>query len=150
MASDRLVSKNRAAELFEVDRRRIDRALGDTEPEAIEGRSHLYSFATIGKALYGKDDGHKAQSASLKDRKLTVEVLSAELDYEERLGNVADARGIEATALNEGRQVRDKMMRIPGRVALEFAAEEDEHKVKVRLETEIRNALEEAATDADG
>ena len=150
MASDRLVSKNRAAELFDVDRRRIDRALVGVDPEKVEGRSHLYSFATIGKALYGKGEGTQAQSTSLKDRKLRVEVLSAELDYEERLGNVADARGIESAAISEGRQVRDKLMRIPGRVALEFAAEDDEHKVKVRLETEIRNALEEAATDADG
>lgn len=150
MASERLVSKNRAAELFDVDRRRIDRCLVGKEPEAIEGRSHLYSYATIGQALYGQHDNANAQTTNLKDRKLRVEVLGAELDYEQRLGNVADAREIESTAINEGRRLRDSVSRIPNLVALEFAAEDDEHKIKVRLETEIRKALEEVADDADG
>ncbi len=65
----------------------------------------------------------------------------AKIEYEERVGSLVSKDEIQVAAFNLGRQARDAMLNIPGRLAAQLAAETDEAKCFELLDGEIRKAL---------
>ena len=65
----------------------------------------------------------------------------AQLSYEERAGTLVEAAKVRKEAFDFGRKIRDAMMNLPDRVAVELAAEQDANKIHARLMEEIRIAL---------
>lgn len=67
----------------------------------------------------------------------------AELLLAQKRGELISAREIEQAQFAIARQVRDRMLSIPDRIAAIVAAEADVHKVRELLTEEIRLALTE-------
>lgn len=65
----------------------------------------------------------------------------AKIEYEERVGSLVSKDEVQVAAFNLGRQARDAMLNIPGRLAAQLAAETDEAKCYEFLDNEIRKAL---------
>ncbi|MGE5646149.1 MAG: hypothetical protein ACM336_10195 [Acidobacteriota bacterium] len=65
----------------------------------------------------------------------------AKIEYEERVGSLVSKDEVQVAAFNLGRQARDAMLNIPGRLAAQLAAEMDEAKCYEFLDNEIRKAL---------
>jgi hypothetical protein len=69
--------------------------------------------------------------------------LLAELEYEERLGNLVSRQAVELEYTNRWQIVRDAMLNLPSRIAALLAAEADPVAVHNLLEAEIQNTLEQ-------
>ena len=72
----------------------------------------------------------------------------ARLDFEERNGKLVSVDQMKVEIFRKARQVRDRMLAIPGRVAARLAAETDARAIRKVLNKEIRKALE--ALGAEG
>ena len=153
-----LVSIARAAVLFRVDRVTLSKRLRDAGKVPLrEGAAHLYELTTIAEVLYrgaSADSGAGGLAAGLdrkqlQDRKLAVEVRTAELDYYQRAGGLVLADDVERESFTLARQVRDAMMQLPTRLAPEFAVQSDAQVIRLRLDREIRAALEAIAGPDD-
>lgn len=70
----------------------------------------------------------------------------AELEFNERVGQLVYRGTVEAEWFRVGRIVRDALLNIPSRIAGILAAESDQRKVHDLLEREIRQALEVLST----
>jgi hypothetical protein len=66
----------------------------------------------------------------------------AELEYQERLGNLVSWHAVELEYTNRWQIVRDAMLNLPSRIAAQLAAETDAVTVHNLLEAEIRQTLE--------
>lgn len=66
----------------------------------------------------------------------------ARLEFEERQGKLVSVDQMKVEIFRKARQVRDRMMAIPGRVADQLAGETDARAIRTVLEKEIRMALE--------
>ena len=71
-----------------------------------------------------------------------------QLDYEHRSGTLVRSDDVEQHWYALAQAVRTRLMAIPQRLAAELAATDDIHRVRLRLDEEIRTALEELAQDA--
>lgn len=68
---------------------------------------------------------------------------TAELEYFQKIGVLVPAAGVRKAAFDAGRQLRDKLLGIPDRVAPLLAAERDPVRVHAALTTEITRTLHE-------
>ncbi len=66
----------------------------------------------------------------------------ARLEFEEKNGNLVSVDQIKIEIFRKARQVRDRMLAIPGRVGAQLAAEADARVIRRILDLEIRKALE--------
>lgn len=87
-----------------------------------------------------------AQSRAIRE---AYQARLAKLDFEERSGRLVPADQVKADAFKAARQVRDAMMNIPDRVAMELANEFDPARIHEKLAAEIRVALESLAGAAE-
>jgi hypothetical protein len=67
--------------------------------------------------------------------------LLAKLEYEERAGKLIDTDDVKAQAFRTFREIRDRMLNIPDRVAAIIAAETEPAKIHEILSVEITTAL---------
>lgn len=67
----------------------------------------------------------------------------AQLNYEQRSGNLVDSSAVRRRAFENARAVRDVLLNIPNRISGELAGETDPAKVHTMLTVEITRALEE-------
>jgi len=66
----------------------------------------------------------------------------ARLDFEQRNGTLVSVDQMKLEIFRKARQVRDRMLAIPGRIDAQLAAETDRRTVRKILDGEIRKALE--------
>lgn len=71
-----------------------------------------------------------------------------QLDYETRTGAYVRMDEVQLKWADLAQAIRARLMAIPQRLAAELAANTDVHQVRMRLDEEIRTALQELATDA--
>lgn len=71
----------------------------------------------------------------------------AQLEFEQRSGNLVPKRDVEREAMRLGRKLRDALLALPNRLAPELAAETDPHTVRERLLRELHSILENLGHD---
>jgi hypothetical protein len=72
----------------------------------------------------------------------------AQLEFQERTGELVRASEVKIAAFNHSRMLRDRILAVPDRVASIVASESDAAKCHSILAEELRKALNEAADDA--
>lgn len=77
-----------------------------------------------------------------KAKKIHYESLTAELNYQHRLGELVDADEVGKEAFAMARMVRDSILQLPDRISAQLAAEKNETKVYKRLHKELVKCLE--------
>lgn len=77
-----------------------------------------------------------------RERKELADAELAELKVEKEKGKLLDAEEVRRDAFKTARIVRDQMLNIPDRLAVELASETDNFKIHKILSDEIRRALE--------
>ncbi|WAP69050.1 hypothetical protein [Jiella pelagia] len=81
-------------------------------------------------------------------KKAAWEAEEAQIDVEQKLGTLVKADEVNSEAFKMARQVRDKLMNLPDRLAPELAAETNPGKVFRKLQDELNAALAALASDA--
>lgn len=71
----------------------------------------------------------------------------AQLEYEEKTGELIRRNEVKVALFNAARQARDRLMQIPDRHAAQLAHEKDQHTVSMILTEEIITALNELADE---
>jgi hypothetical protein len=94
------------------------------------------------------DDGAPQYAESRAERERYAALL-AKLEYEERAAELVSVHEVQAEVFKAFRELRDRVLSIPDRVAAMIAAESDPAKVHEILASEIRSALEEFAGPPD-
>ncbi|MFQ5510176.1 MAG: hypothetical protein ACE5FN_12710, partial [Leptospirillia bacterium] len=77
--------------------------------------------------------------------KLTADKL--EIEIARQTGELVDAAAVEKEAFAAGRQVRDRLMKIPDKISPELATLDDSHTIRNRLLAEFREVLEGLASE---
>ena len=93
--------------------------------------------------FYPRGGGGSSQFAQARTVHEHYRARLARLDYEERIGQLVRVDEVREVAFNTYRQLRDRMLAIPDRIAAQLAAETDATRVHEILAGEIRNALGE-------
>lgn len=137
----------RIALVLGFDRKTVATACGNLEWARKKGRWAYYWLHEVIPVLFG-DLGVDSER-SLRRKKLEIEVNTANLDYQGRLGNVVDAAGVDKAGFDLGRKIRDRIMQVGYRLAPDLALESNEHTVRMRLDGELRIALESLAARED-
>lgn len=75
----------------------------------------------------------------------TYQAKLAQLDYEEKAGELVRRDDLRVELFNAARGMRDRLGQLPDRLSGELAGMSDQHAVALMLQTEITNALEELA-----
>ena len=81
---------------------------------------------------------------SFNEARTIKEQYSAEMkkiDYEERIGNLLLEEDVKKGAFEMYRQARDSLLNIVDRISSQLSVETDEFKIRLILETEIKNAI---------
>jgi hypothetical protein len=94
------------------------------------------------------DSGSVKDETSFAARRAVREYWAgkiAQLNYEEKAATLIEAKTVRKLAFDLGRKMRDSMINIPDRVAVELAAETDHNKIHARLMEEIEIALRTVA-----
>ncbi len=74
----------------------------------------------------------------------------AQLDYEQRLGELVRRVDVEKAAFQKGRVLRDRFLSLPDRMAPIMAAESDANVCHAKMRAEILSILRELAAGDDG
>jgi hypothetical protein len=81
---------------------------------------------------------------SFNEARTIKEQYTAEMkkmDYEERAGNLLREEDVTKGAFEMYRQARDSLLNIVDRISSQLSVENDEFKIRLILETEIKNAI---------
>jgi len=89
--------------------------------------------------------GPAAGFAKARTVRAHYEALLAKLDFEQRSGELVSADEVKVAAFRLARTFKEHMLRIPDRVAAQVAAEGDERRAHMLLDSAIRAALSEFA-----
>lgn len=82
------------------------------------------------------------QPSKNKQLKQEYEAKMAKLEYDKAISAVIDKAVVDKDAFQNGRIIRDTMMRLPDRLAGVLASESDQKKIHALLTAELRQALE--------
>jgi hypothetical protein len=80
-----------------------------------------------------------------RTRRETYAAKLAELDYQERAGQLLDRAAVEAEALALGRELRETLLVLPSRLAQALAEASEPHECEALLEAALLEALERLA-----
>ena len=69
----------------------------------------------------------------------------AQLDYQQKVGQLVGKDELKAALFSAGRQLRDSLTQLPTRLAPQLASETDQHVIQMMLAQEINDALKELA-----
>lgn len=69
----------------------------------------------------------------------------AQLDYQQKVGQLVSKDDMKAALFSAGRQLRDTLTQLPTRLAPQLASEQDQHVISMMLAQEINDALKELA-----
>lgn len=75
------------------------------------------------------------------------EAEMARIAHEEKVLTLVNAAAVNRLAHDEGRMIRDAILRVPERVQYDLAAMTDPSEIRRRLESELRDALETLTLD---
>lgn len=82
--------------------------------------------------------------------KAELEARRAQLDYDERRGELVNMKEVERRWFSLTRQARDRLMQIAPRLAGELAGETSARVIEERMSKEVRDALEILTMNGDG
>lgn len=143
----------RAKGLGGVTRQSVENALGD-------GRIHLEEDGKIDPVRADREweentdpvkrSAASGQLANARAAKATMEARIAQLNYEERQGELVKVAKIERKWFELTRRTRDRLMTVGARLAGEVAAETDARVVESRIDEEIRDALSALTENGNG
>ena len=129
---------------------KIDPEVADREwAQNSEGVRPNYGIPSSEAPPGPKDDEKKT---SIQNQALVLKAYQArlaKLEFEEKSGKLHDVDECKQDAFKAARATRDAMLGIPDRLSAELAGETDQFKIRQRLETEIRQALENLATEIE-
>ncbi|MFM2042281.1 MAG: Achromobacter phage Mano [Pseudomonadota bacterium] len=145
------VNKSELARIAGVSLRTVDgwTAAGLAPVVRGDGRGSetLFSPADVIRHLAGRSD----DDATKARRRLTAaRARMAEIELQRAAGEVVPLADMEGAWFAAGRLTRDRLLSIPSRIAAELAACQDPHEVSIRLEAELRLALEALTGPAPG
>jgi len=138
------------AKLLDLTERRVQQlAREGVIPKAESGRYDLVQ-AVRGYVKYLRDRAvGEVSTADVFTEKARLTKLTAdklEIEIAERTGQLVDAAAVRKEAFTAGRQVRDRLMKIPDKLSPELATMDDAHAIRVRLAAEFREVLEGLAS----
>lgn len=120
-------------------------ALSPAPPPPVVGEPVQPTEAAASGAPVPGQPPPAGMASSLADAQMRVQYqreVQLYLDNEKERGRLVDAAEARREAYRCARSVRDALLNIPDRIAGELAAESDVTRVHVRLDAEIRQALE--------
>jgi len=98
-----------------------------------------------------EDDGSTSSPSGTVagERKRTEAVKREllELELEQKKGELVNAADVKREAFSRGRELRDRILNVPARVAAQLAATTDPREVEAQLDVELRTALQELVAD---
>lgn len=104
------------------------------------GRIEKHAISNEGASIRKtKQNNITYTEARTEEKKLKIKLL--ELDVALKTGQMVLAEDVENAAFSAAREIRDRMLNIPDRVAAIVAAETDEVKVRDYIQREIENEL---------
>ena len=86
------------------------------------------------------------QKTAALTRLRSAQAALAEMKKGQVEGRLVDIDRLELVAFQMGREIRDSLQGIPARISALLAAENDQHKVKLILDTEINRLLVDLST----
>ncbi len=115
-------------------------------------RGRLVDAAASDAVLDDKPDGAPSnqQPTTFAQARLAREVFSAKLkklEYETRIGKLVPTDEVSIKWFTLGRQIRDRLLGIPSKLAPQLAAETDVRRVREILDAEITLALKGLAEE---
>lgn len=101
--------------------------------------------------VHGPGQGAPAASASMswREREVKARALKLELEVRQRAGDLVQVEAVRREWFKAARAVRDSLLAIPDRVAADLAADDDPHRVRVALDVELREALEDLSREGE-
>lgn len=94
----------------------------------------------------GPSTPERAESLARRD---AARAALAELEQLQRSGQLVRVEDVQAEAYKLARETRDRILRVPDRVAPQVAAADDSRVVHALLSAELREALRQLATEPD-
>ena len=139
------------AKLLDLTERRVQQlAREGVIPKAESGRYDLVQ-AVRGYVKYLRDRAlGEASTADVFSEKARLTKLTAdklEIEIARQTGQLVDAAAVKREAFTCGRQVRDRLMKIPDKLSPELATLDDAHAIRARLLGEFREVLEGLASE---
>ncbi|MFQ5510185.1 MAG: terminase small subunit, Nu1 [Leptospirillia bacterium] len=139
------------AKLLGLTERRVQQlAREGVIPRAESGRYDLVAVVQAYiKYLRDRSLG-EASTADVYTEKARLTKLTAdklEIEISRQTGQLVDAAAVKKEAFTAGRQVRDRLMKIPDKISPELATMDDGHAIRNRLLAEFREVLEGLASE---
>lgn len=139
------------AKLLDLTERRVQQlAREGVLPKAESGRYDLVQ-AVRGYVKYLRDravgDASAADAYTERARLTRLTADKLELEIARQTGQLVDAAAVKKEAFSAGRQVRDRLMKIPDKLSPELATMDDAHAIRHRLLAEFREVLEALASE---
>lgn len=128
------------------DRRTIAAACAQVEPCGSDRRGKLYRLAEVIAVL--NPAAKPADADEARARKLAAEAELAEMERDERRGQLVPISVVERVVSEEYAAVRAKLLSLPGKLAPLVAIEDDEVTCRDLIERGVTEALDELARDA--
>jgi hypothetical protein len=100
------------------------------------------STASLDQSAANTSAGQYQKARTVRE---TYQAKLAQLDYEEKAGELVRRDDLRVELFNASRGMRDRLGQLPDRLSGELAGMTDQHAVALMLQTEITNALEEIA-----
>lgn len=145
------VNKSALARIAGVSARTVDSwtASGLPVVQRGDGRGSetLFDPAAVIRHLAGRSDD---EAGKARCRLTSARARMAEIELQKVAGELVPVAAMQVEWFAAGKLTRERLMTIPARIAAEVAACQDVHVVKVKLEDEIRAALEALTGPAPG
>lgn len=93
----------------------------------------------------GVDPLHPPTLAESKTLEAAYKARLAQIEYEQKSGQLVDAEGVKKEAFRVARITRDAMLAIPDRLSAELAGITEPFVIHQKLMAEIRSAIEEVS-----
>lgn len=118
------------------------RRLNDPEQENVPDPANSFEEEAAG----GASGGHTS-FARFRSAREAYQAKLAQLDYEERAGQLLRKSEVERETFDVARQVRDRFLALPQELAGALVKLADENEIKKYLRAKIRDTLMEVADD---
>lgn len=139
----------------EKGQRKIDPEIADREWAAnSEGVRPNYGIpSSEARVNQAQADPTAPKKPTVQDSAAVLKAYQArlaKLEFDEKSGKLHDISECSKNAFKSARATRDAMLGIPDRLSAELAGETDQVKIRRRLDTEIRQALDNLASVIEG
>lgn len=150
----RSINKSEVADVFGVSLQTVDQWVRKGLSCTKSGQEVLFNSAAVVAFLELQAEARAAASSRPADaeearaRKLAAEAELAEMERDERRGQLIPISVVERVVSEEYAAVRAKLLSLPGKLAPLVAIEDDEVTCRDLIERGVTEALDELARDA--